>query len=75
MNENRTGRLDLLVKDGLGMLADKMGIRSHVQPVIDRFVDEQCEQNKVPVTPEAIAEHMGLLKKKKKPHPAPGATF
>jgi len=67
---DRTGRFDLLVKDGLGMLADRLGIRAHVQPVIDRFVDEQVVEHKMPVTPEAIAEHMGLLKKR--PNPASG---
>ena len=65
MNENRQGRIDLLIKDGLGMIFDRFGIRHHAQPVIDRFVDEQVEINKVPVTPIQIAEHIGLLRKAK----------
>lgn len=64
---DRTGRLDLLVKEGLGMLADRIGLpRAHVQRVIDRFVDENIEHHKVPVSPEEIAENMGLLRKPKK---------
>ncbi len=62
-DQSRVGRFDLLVKDGLGMLADRLGIRPHVQPVIDRFVDENVERSKMPVTPVALAEHIGLLKK------------
>ncbi len=61
---DRTGRFDLLVKDGLGMLADRIGIRPHVQPVIDRFVDENIDKHRVPVTPEEVAERMGILKRR-----------
>lgn len=62
----RSGRLDLLIKDGLGMLADRVGIRHHAQPVIDRFVDEKVQHHKVPVTPIEIAEACGLLKRPKR---------
>jgi hypothetical protein len=66
VSENRTGRVDLLVKDGLGMIADRFGVRDHVQRIIDRFVDENIERNRVPVSPEEIAENMGILRKRKR---------
>lgn len=51
------------------MLADRLGIRRHVQPVIDRFVDEKVESHKMPVTPEAIAEELGILRRNRKVKP------
>ena len=69
---DRTGRLDLLAQDGLGQLADRLGahfgfgLRVILQPVINRFVRENVERTKMPVTPEAIAERMGLLRPPKR---------
>ena len=65
-NEDRRGRLDLLIKDGLGMVADRAGVRAVVQPVIDLFVDEKIRANRVPVTPVEIAQHLGILRKPKR---------
>ncbi len=62
MSENRAGRLDLLIKDGFGLVAERLGIREHAQPVIDRFVDQNVRENRVPVTPMEICERLGLLK-------------
>lgn len=64
---DRTGRLDLLATDGLGRLADNLGarfglpLRPFLQPVIDRFVAEKVTSERLPVTPEEIAERMGIL--------------
>ncbi len=69
MSESRKGRLDLLFQDGLGQFADVLdrrmgiGLRGIVQPVINRFVSENVSKHQVPVTPEEIAEHMGILRK------------
>lgn len=64
---DRRGRLDLLIQDGLGMVADRIGIREHAQPLIDRFVNEKVKEHRIPVTPIEVAEHCGLLKKTKPP--------
>lgn len=67
---DRKGRLDLLAADGLGSIVDRIGaqfgipLRKHVQPVIDRFVRENISGK--PVTPESIAEDMGLLKRQRR---------
>ena len=66
---DRTGRLDLLAQDGLGQLADRLGshfgigLRAFLQPVINRFVKENVDRTRMPVTPEAIAERMGILQR------------
>lgn len=70
-NENRRGRLDLLIKDGFGMIADRAGLRGVLQPVIDTFVDQKVKQHRVPVTPIEIAQHCGILRK---PKPEKGAA-
>lgn len=67
---SKEGRLDLLVSEGLGRIAEKIGLRRNVaQPLIDRFVQENVTRHKMPVTPEQIAEEIGLLKKQPKPKP------
>ena len=66
MSEDRAGRLDLLIKDGFGLFAERLGIRRQAQPVIDRFVEEQIQRNRVPVTPVEIFERLGILKNPKK---------
>ncbi len=64
---NRAGRLDLLVSDGLGLISQELGrrfgipLREHLQPVIDRFVNDHVQAGNVPVTPMQIAERMGLI--------------
>lgn len=69
---NKVGRLDIAASEGLGRLADALGanfgipLRPMLQGVIDRFVSENVTDKKLPVTPEAIAERMGILKKRGK---------
>ena len=62
MSESR-GRLDLLIKEGLGQLAGRLGIRANAQPVIDRFVDERMTAHRIPSTPADVAERLGLLRR------------
>jgi hypothetical protein len=63
---DRTGRLDLLVKDGLGQIADRFGVRGAAQSAIDRFVDERVTRERIPVTLEEMLERIGILKPRPK---------
>lgn len=71
---DRTGRLDLLIKEGLGRIAGRAGVRDLAQPVIDLFVDQKVTQHRVPVTPIEIARQCGILAKEKQPRKMRGAV-
>lgn len=62
---SRTGRLDLLIKDGFGLIFERFGVRHHAQPVIDEWVDENVREKQIPVTPSEIARRLGILGKKR----------